>query len=153
MDDLTNAIMNAQQQGIINATREFATDKSYGIHPHQGIPQLYFDQLNIIGQHLQAIKHDQNAKATIRTLYPNGSTTNPTTSHSQPLPESEPNAAQKFPLQQLCKRDDWPEWQKSRYKMLDKYREQGMFGQPMALPTGANALHMLWTYLLKICGT
>ena len=37
--------------------------------------------------------------------------------------------------------------------MLDQYREQGMFGEPMALPTGANALHMLWTYLLKTCGT
>jgi hypothetical protein len=31
----------------------FATDNSYGIHPHHGVPQLYFNQLNVIAQHLQ----------------------------------------------------------------------------------------------------
>lgn len=33
----------------------FATGKNYGIHPQQGIPQLYFDQMNIIAKHLQEI--------------------------------------------------------------------------------------------------
>jgi hypothetical protein len=28
-----------------------------------------------------------------------------------------------------------------------------MFGQPMPLPTEANTLHMLWTYLLTTCDT
>jgi hypothetical protein len=37
--------------------------------------------------------------------------------------------------------------------MLDQYKEQGMFGQPMPLPSGANALHMLWPYFRKPCGT
>ncbi len=37
--------------------------------------------------------------------------------------------------------------------MLDQYKEQGMFSNPMPLPSNANALHMLWTYLLKVCGT
>jgi hypothetical protein len=37
--------------------------------------------------------------------------------------------------------------------MLNQCKEQGMFGQPMPLPDGANALHMLWTYILKACGT
>jgi hypothetical protein len=61
--------------------------------------------------------------------------------------------SQSFALSQLKKRDDWPEWKQSRYKMLDQYRSQGIFGSPMPLPTNANALHMLWTYLLKMCGT
>lgn len=37
--------------------------------------------------------------------------------------------------------------------MLNQYKEQGMFSDPMPLPSNANALRMLWTYLLKICGT
>jgi hypothetical protein len=37
--------------------------------------------------------------------------------------------------------------------MLNQYKEHGMFGQLMPLSDGANALHMLWTYILKACGT
>ena len=37
--------------------------------------------------------------------------------------------------------------------MLDQYRGQGMFSDPLPLPSDANALRMLWTYILKICGT
>jgi hypothetical protein len=37
--------------------------------------------------------------------------------------------------------------------MLDQYREQGMFSAPLPLPSNANALRMLWTCILKICGT
>jgi hypothetical protein len=37
--------------------------------------------------------------------------------------------------------------------MLEQCLEQGMFSDPMPLPQNANALHMLWTYLQKICGT
>lgn len=52
--ELIHAISHARKQGTINATCQFATDRRYGIHPHHGVPQLYFDQLNIIGQHLHA---------------------------------------------------------------------------------------------------
>ena len=37
--------------------------------------------------------------------------------------------------------------------MLNQYLAQGMFSDPQALPMNANALHMLWTYVLKVCGT
>jgi hypothetical protein len=61
--------------------------------------------------------------------------------------------SQSFTLSQLKQRDDWPEWKASQYKMLDQYLEQGMFSDPQPLPKNANALHMLWTYTLKTCGT
>ncbi len=60
---------------------------------------------------------------------------------------------QSFTLSQLKKRPDWPEWKQAQYKMLNQYLAQGMFSDPQALPMNANALHMLWTYVLKICGT
>jgi len=51
------------------------------------------------------------------------------------------------------KREDWPDWQQGIYKQLNQYWNQGMFSNPMPLPMNANALHMLWRYNLKVCGT
>ncbi len=54
------AITDAQQQGTYKAICQFATDNSYGMQPHEGVPQLYFDQLNVIAGHLKAIKKEQD---------------------------------------------------------------------------------------------
>jgi hypothetical protein len=51
--DLVDTIREARAKGCIKLKCKFATDKSYGIHPQEGVPQLYFDQLNIIAQHLK----------------------------------------------------------------------------------------------------
>jgi hypothetical protein len=61
--------MQARKTGIINATYTFAVDKSYGIHPHQGIPQLHFDQLNVIAQHLQSIKADNPQASIVHNIH------------------------------------------------------------------------------------
>jgi len=58
-----------------------------------------------------------------------------------------------FTLKQLKVRKDWPEWHKARYKMLDSYLSQGMFGEPSEKPHNANVHHMLWRYLIKMDGT
>jgi hypothetical protein len=58
-EDLSAAIYHAKQRGVINAKFLFAVDKSHGIHPHEGIPQLYFDQLNVIASHIQAIEKER----------------------------------------------------------------------------------------------
>jgi hypothetical protein len=36
--------------------------------------------------------------------------------------------------------------------MLDSYHEQGMFSEPMSAPANSNIHHMLWRYVLKMCG-
>jgi DNA-binding XRE family transcriptional regulator len=137
IDDVHRVIQRARSNGILKIGCTFAVDKSYGIHPHEGIPQLYFDQLNTIAQHLQAIK------PTMRNLQaPTHSTNDP------PEPMS-----QSFTLKQLKQCNDWPEWQQSRYKMFDQYKAQGMFSEPMPLPPNANAIRMLWTFQLKLDGT
>jgi len=37
--------------------------------------------------------------------------------------------------------------------MINQFQEQGMFSEPQPLPQNPSALHMLWTYILKVCGT
>jgi hypothetical protein len=125
----------------------FTTDRSHGIHPPQGVPQLYFDQRNVLPKHLDHIKQDQHIAQVNQLMAHHADEQHPATT----APDE--TMAQTFKLHQLKKRDDWPEWQKSRYKMLDQYREQGMFSEPMPLPKKATAFCMLWTYVLKICGT
>lgn len=156
LEELQNAVHNARQRGVIKAKCTFAIDKSHGIHPHQGIPQLYFDQLNTIAQHLKSIDEDlqQNQPiTTIRTTEASNKSTHSTDATEPCTITSETQLSRSFKLSELQKGDDWPEWQQSRYKMLDQYLEQGMFSDPIPLPQNANALHMLWTYLQKICGT
>ena len=143
MDDLLKTIQQARKHRLLTAECKFATDKSYGIHPQMGIPQIYFDQMNIIARHIHDANTDHKTNQGVtRTLNHDPTPNNPT--------ESQQKA---FTLSQLRKREDWPDWQNSRYKQLDQYMEQGMFSDPMQLPQGANALHMLWTYVLKTCGT
>jgi uncharacterized protein YukJ len=56
--DLEQAIYQARQQHMIKAKMVIATDKTYGVHPHEGIMQIHFDQLNVIAKHLDAVKND-----------------------------------------------------------------------------------------------
>jgi len=76
-----------------------------------------------------------------------------------PTPSTEPSTtlteptSQAFTLKQLKQRDDWPDWQQSRFKMFDQYKTQGMFSEPMPHPPNANDIRMLWTFQLKMDGT
>lgn len=109
--------------------------------------------MNVIAQHIQAIDGKIDDTMSTPTLHQLTMILGQElTTSTQSATQTEP-ITQTFTLSQLRKRDDWPEWQQSRKKMLDQYLQQGMFSEPLTLPSNANALHMLWTYLLKICGT
>jgi len=108
------------------------------LHPVEGSLMLYYDQLNTISKHLQREPQMQtNAKI--------NAVTDPHT-HNEELGQS-------FKLHQRKKRDNWPEWQQARYKMLNSYHDQEMFSAPMEKPHGANTHHMLWRYTIKMCST
>lgn len=143
---IEEAVATARRQGLMKLQVVFSTDQSYGIHPMEGIPQLYFDQLNVIAQHLQ-----QQPTIKLTNAIPNANTIPPTTQEQSQNPD--PDRGKFFKLKDLKQRPDWPQWRQSRFAMLDQYHNQGMFSQPQPLPAGANALHMLWTYFLKLCGT
>lgn len=103
MDDLIQAISQARHTGMINPTCQFATDKSYGIHPHHGVTQFYFDQLNVIAKHLQDMKMEHSDIPTDARIHNMESTDEQNSMTTAPL------VAEKFTLKQLLKADDWPE--------------------------------------------
>jgi dUTP pyrophosphatase len=120
LEDVKQAIQHARSLGTLKINCKFAVVKSYGIHLHEGIPQLYFDQLNTIAQHLQAIR------PTVRQLQPQSPTITPSEEPTSiTAPSGEPTS-QAFTLKQLKQRKDWPEWKQSRFKMFDQYKAQGM---------------------------
>lgn len=136
---LRNAVAQARSAGQLKATCEFATISMHPIHPNEGSLHLYYDQLNVIAQHLQL--------PTVRTIqtdwHPTRSAHDTTGNMMTVLPSEQ---GKSFTWKEIKKRGDIREWQHSRYKMLDDYMNQSMFSDPMPKPKGANVHHMLWRY-------
>lgn len=120
---------------MMKAKLIIATDKSYGVHPMEGILQIHFDQLNTIAKHLEDIKRDQEMAAMQQLPEPTiqqSAAMDPNIPDPPPKPTPAPNPhvapieelAQSFTKKQLLKRDDWPEWQQGIYKQLNQYWEQ-----------------------------
>ena len=105
----------AQLQKIIkecdkeHLTLKIGTIDKQALHPQKGVPQLYFDQLNHIGQHLFQMKYDPEwqsdelteayaAKATINGIIPKGR-----------------QRGEKLTRKKLMKQDDWDDWKKAEF--------------------------------------
>jgi len=171
--DAIHIINTLKQQGHTEAECGFATIRQHGVHPTDGSLMLYYDQLNVIAQHLASgdIRHiSDTPTAPSPPPAPNiPHRTNPSANESSPLtsdatlsasitPTAIPRIDPKdlgrfFTLKELKKRPDWPLWRQARFTMLDSYHSQGMFSDPMPAPAKANIHHMLWRYTLKMCGT
>ena len=57
IDQVKNQITIAREKGYKQVDIQIATFEKISMHPQLGVPQLYHDQLNIIGQHLWDIKN------------------------------------------------------------------------------------------------
>jgi hypothetical protein len=166
-EDMEHAIRQIRLRNMIKAKITVATDRSYGVHPVEGIMQIYFDQMNVIAKHLEEIRNDhQDTITSIAATVRNVNAVNnepviisppkdPIPPQPPPLPNLETldDVAQSFMKKQLLKRDDWNEWEKGQFNQLDMYWNQGMFSNPLPLPKNSNALQMLWRFNLKACGT
>ena len=152
-------------------TLKLGTIEKQAMHPDDGVPIMYFDQLNMIAQHLREIKYGEEAE----TEVPTPSTTPPSNDskisatmrmikamfldgiqpHSaairaaQELKPKNKQRGKKLTRRVLLKQDDWDDWKLSEWKQLDQYEAQDTFGEPCILPGGANCLSLLWTYLIK----
>ena len=138
--DLLNAIKLAQGQAHITGT--VAIPQPISIHPDTGVPQLHFDQLRVIDQHIHAIRHDETQQIDDAPPFDNG---------------VQIHKAMGPPLtrKRLMTQPDWDDWFKSEHLQLDQYETQNMFSEPTSLPkdmTDVNVLPMIWTYLTKTCG-
>ncbi len=146
IDELTSIIQTFMDNNNLFIQLCFSVDKHYGINPTSQIPILHWDQLNAISDINRSINqnsgHHNHDPITglIRALQ--------IPPDPPPIPLEEEHGRE-FKLSELINREDWPDWQQSRYKMLDNYKEQKMFGMPQQKPQGIKALRMLWIYLLK----
>ena len=154
----------------------FATIERQAMHPQYGIPQLYHDQLNIIGRHLWEIKNDPKWRLHANEELIVIPSDNPSMAalvarsrkklnknrhwsqlNSLPswykLQTVKTNQRQKLTRRTLIKRPDWNDWRLSEIKQLDQYHSQGTFSEPCPYPSGENVLPLLWTYMIKDCGT
>ena len=135
----------------------FRTLEKTSMHPQKGIPQLYYDQLNVIAQHQFELKEkgevivESNGEishewcAKVRQLNDENI--------EETLQQKDAKVVEKLTRRILMKRDDWDEWRDSEAKQLNQYEQQGMFSEPQPRPDKANILNLLWTYLIKAEGT
>jgi hypothetical protein len=136
------------------------------MHDSHGTPMMYFDQLNTVATHLEQIKngdiekkinpsetrHDSPSvlRQTINLLrkFPIGTISKLTGI----LPKSKIRT-KKLTRRKLQQSADWDKWKLSKWKQLDQYYGQKMFGNPCPLPAGANVLNLIWCYDVKTDGT
>ena len=52
VSDYEDKVEQVRQQGAKEIEIGFATVEKASMHPQLGVPQLYHDQLNVIGEHL-----------------------------------------------------------------------------------------------------
>jgi hypothetical protein len=105
---------------MVTATFTF-DDVAQGLS-HAGLPQLYFNQLHLVRQHIQLCQH-QNIHAITATT--------------------------KLTRRKLLLQPDWNEWESAKFKQLDSYEKQQMFGTPVFPPPGAAIFYWVWIYSIK----
>ncbi len=49
----------------------------------------------------------------------------------------------------LLKKDDWSDWQHSKFLQLDQYFNQGCFGDPISVAKDNAVFYLVWTYTIK----
>ena len=146
LTDIKIAVKQARNNHAEFVTCRFGLMEKTAMHPQNGVPIIFHDQLNIISEHLQSIKlsmEERNKKHQkyLTAIIPQVST----------LKSSKKRA--KLTRKILKQQEDWSEWLQSEHKQLTQYENQGMFSDPTPIPPDANSLPFIWTYLIKECGT
>jgi len=174
IDDIKIAIQKSRDLQLPELQIQIALDiKPAGIHPVEGLPQLFADQLHIIHNHLQDIKMQNLQHLPIIHYTYTHSPTNPIdTIHRQfmeaqppilrqlfdaffevgnsptttPQPPPSPDVNTRYTYRQI--KDD-PEWKQACYQQLNQYEDQDMFDKPQPKPADANAWPLVWTFVQK----
>ena len=140
-------IFQTMRKNVAEITMTVATNTPEDINPDTGLPQLSFDQFNIIAAHHQHILYANKQYMEIEEAPP---------LNNSVITKLESQRNQKLTRKRLQQRDDWSDWKASEWLQLDQYHKQGMFSDPGPLPDNdnedVNVLPMIWTYLIKSCG-
>lgn len=116
----------------------FAFDEIRNTISSQGVPQLYFDQMTAIRDHLRAIKERRDVELTTTV---------------DGVVHRVDTGKQKLTYRILRQREDFEDWRQSTFKQLDQYERQHMFGTPVRAPTKAEIFPWVWTFVEKTDGT
>ena len=161
--DLTKVIKQSRENNEKEVTVYFATNDCQSIHPQLGVPQLYHDQMDILGKHLWDInllpRSPKWTPVQLQDVIFNNSTRKRLPKHIVKKLKFAIRTAtnvkkpKKLTRRWLKQQLDWDDWWKSEHKQLDQYENQKTFSKPQPYPKGANILNLLWTYLVKDNGT
>lgn len=172
VSDVEAAVAKARNYSEETMKFGFATIDKQAMHSQHGIPQLYHDQLNVVGQHLWHLRHDPQFVPDVEDYLPllEVLRKDPTliTKEEQVdlfeklrlTPEDQRDFQSLFRLCSLKKQrkltrkflmesSEWNEWEECEFKQLDDYEAQDTFEEPTHPPSGANLLSLLWVYLVK----
>ena len=164
IDEIQSIISKAQSADETAITIAFATTHKHAMHPQQGLPQLYRDQLNIVGQHMWDLcHHDPEWNARMGGTLPilqavwDPDSNIPSTKALQisklitkgmklsPLSKKQ----RKLTRTKLMKMDDWSLWEALEWKQLDAYSDQKTFDPPETTTKRFILLSLISTYLVK----
>ncbi len=121
-----------------------------------GIPQLHFDQLNVIAHHLHAIRTGEDQWKQKENIILTGDDDAyawpPISAEAIEQAVIKGLAIPKLSRKKLKDTDTWPTWRKQEWGQLTKYDNQDMFGKPIPRPLDRDTviLPWVWTYLHKI---
>ena len=107
LGDIQQWITQAHQQKHHTIEIPITMINKQAIHFTDGVPHLYFDQLNIITKHLQDLKSADDTHPQIQII--------------QSPPDTDNQ--QQFTHAQLQKHSDWADWQQAQYKNLQQYKD------------------------------
>lgn len=154
-------VENLRENDEIKSTKlAISTITKQNLHPQEGIPQIYNDQLNVIAQHLWEMKYTpmqqkDETSVTVRKVKLSDNSTAIITlqdlrkARNTVRKVETKKVPKKLTRRYLVTQTDWSEWRSSEAKQLQQYEDQGTFGDPEPYPKGANLLNLLWTYNIK----
>jgi hypothetical protein len=143
--DVVSIIAKKRRANCTSITVQFARPR-WTATTGEGVPNLQFDQLNVIAHHLHTIR-------TGETLWDDPLSWPEITPAAIALAVMKGLALPKLTQRKAPHLEDWPKFEKSEWSQLDKYAAQGMFGKPCPQPAknlNAIILPWVWTYLYKI---
>ena len=146
IDNITTAIATARTSSTPSLRFTFIPVEHVNIRPDTNVPQINFDQMNIMAHQHHAARTDTPPWTDPHNLPP---VDDAMVFAAMDRGHIKPRLTRAF----LRRQSDWMDWSLSEFKQLNQYHAQDMFGDPIQRPPGCNVLPLIWTYLIKNDGT
>ena len=131
-------IKEAKKYKVNTLQFTFSTEKFVSFNPQEGIPQLHYDQMNVIAANHHTARTGEKYWQSVDTVTPNitpniSKTAVPGLNDKHRPYTWEAKLEEKLTHGRLMRRDDWKDWEQSEFLQLDQYEIQNMFSDPTML--------------------